>query len=503
MVDSAGTPQKILIVGGGTAGWMAANLMAHCWVASGVEVSLLESPDIGIIGVGEGSTPQLKRFFDYLGIAEQEWMPACHATYKNGIRFKGWSSKPGYGEYFHPFDSDIDLHTQPAFFYNCDVRRHGVDVYAHPDRFYLSAHLAEHHKGPLPAPNFPFNIGYGYHFDSGLLGQFLRNRAVGLGVNHIQAKVQSVQRAGSGELVSVTTDQGHIITADFFVDCTGFNALLIQKTLGVPFKKFADNLFNNAAVAMPSPQGAVIGSQTLSTAMRYGWAWEIPLTHRIGNGYVYSSAFCSADEAETELRRKLGLLDADVQARHLKMNVGRLEQHWSHNCLAVGLSQGFIEPLEATALHIVQETVQGFIDAWELGGFTPANRDAFNQRINARFEGVRDYIVAHYVCNSRSDTDYWLANRSHQAISDNLRAVLQTWVNAGNVVEQITRREMDKYYLPMSWYTLLSGYGLFPDRQALQPGTAKAHRYRLDDIDAFIAGCSLNFQEQAALLQRG
>ena len=497
-MSAAGAPQKILIVGGGTAGWMAANLMAHCWVSQGFEVSLLESPEIGIIGVGEGSTPQLKHFFDYLGIAETEWMPACNATYKNGIRFNGWSTKPGYESYFHPFDSEIDLHTQAAFFYNCDVRRHGVDIYAHPDRFYLSAYLAQQHLGPLPADNFPFRIGYGYHFDSGLLGQFLRDKAVARGVRHIQAKVQQVTRSDNGNLRSVLTDDGREIAADLFVDCSGFNALLMQKTLNVPFKKFADNLFNDAAVAMPSPQGEMLGAQTVSTALSCGWAWEIPLTNRIGNGYVYASGYCSADQAETELRRKLGLLDADVSARHLKMNVGRLERHWEHNCLAVGLSQGFIEPLEATALHIVQETIQGFIDAWELGGFTNANRDSFNQRINARFEGVRDYIVAHYVCNSRDDTEYWRANRNHEHISDNLRAVLHAWVRAGNVIEQVKQRGMDKYYLPMSWYALLCGYGVFPAQ--LQPGSPKAHSYNLADIDKFVRACALNFRPQRELL---
>lgn len=494
------TNKKILIVGGGTAGWMAANLMVSCWKPLGIEIGLLESPDIGIIGVGEGSTPQLKSFFDFLKIPESEWMPACNATYKTGIRFNDWSTKPGYNSYFHPFDSELDVHTQPAFFYNCDVRRKAVDVYAHPDRFYVNAALAKQKLGPHPHDNFPFKIGYGYHFDSGLLGQFLRDKAKAQGVNHYQAKVVEVKQHSSGDIASVHSDKGEVFAADFFVDCSGFIGLLIQKALQVPFKKFADNLFNDSAVAMPSAQVDEIEPQTISTALKYGWAWEIPLTNRKGNGYVYSSAFCSADQAETELRTKLGLLDSDVQARHLKMNVGRVEKHWEKNCLAVGLSQGFIEPLEATALHIVQETLQGFIDAWELGEFTNANQDKFNTRINSRFEGVRDYIVAHYICNSRNDTDYWRANRQHQNLSDNLRAVMQTWINGGNLSEIIIQREMDRYYQPMSWYALLSGYGVFPDHQQLMAGSPKAHKHNLQQLDKFITACASNFPRHKELL---
>lgn len=494
--------KKILIVGGGTAGWMAANLMAKCWQPLGIEIGVVESPEIGIIGVGEGSTPQLKKFFDFLQIPECEWMPACNATYKTGIRFNGWSTKPGCNTYFHPFDSELDLHTQPAFFYNCDVRRKSVDVCAHPDRFYVNTALAMQDRGPCAHGDFPFKMGYGYHFDSGLVGQFLRNKAIASGVRHYQATVTAVNHHTNGDIASVSSDQGETFAADFFVDCSGFRGLLIQQALKIPFKAFADNLFNDAAVAMPSASADVIAPQTIATALPYGWAWEIPLTSRRGNGYVYSSAYCSADQAETELRAKLGLLDSEVQARHLTMKVGRVEKHWEKNCLAVGLSQGFIEPLEATALHIVQETVQGFIDAWELGKFSNANQGAFNARINARFEGVRDYIVAHYVCNSRHDTDYWRANRQHQHISDNLRALMHAWVSGDNVSQVIVQRDMDRYYSPMSWYALLAGYGIFPDQQQLVAGSAKAHQYNLDELDRFIAACARNFPPHHQLFRR-
>jgi hypothetical protein len=492
MITSSETlPKKILIVGGGTAGWMAANLMAACWMERGFDISLIESPDIGIIGVGEGSTPQLKSFFDFLGIQESEWMAACNATYKNGIRFNGWSSMPGCESYFHPFESELDKQTQAVFFQQCDLRRNQINAFTNPTRFYVSAKLAERKLKPIAPTNFPVKMGYGYHFDSGLLGVFLRDKAKSRGVQHISAKVDKTQLNAAGEIASVHTADGETLSADLFVDCTGFSGLLLQKTLQVPFIKFSENLLNDSAIAMPSVQEPQVATQTVSTAMKYGWAWEIPLVNRKGNGYVYSSAFCSPDQAEFELRTKLGLLDADVQARHLSMNVGRVEQHWAKNCLAVGLSQGFIEPLEATALHIVQETLQGFIDAWELGDFTHINQEKFNARINNRFEGVRDYIVAHYVCNSRDDTDYWRANRRHDALSNNLKAVIETWVSGGDMASVLKARGMDKYYLPMSWYALLSGYGIYPSVAPVS--VLNFSETNLADVDDFIAACCLHF----------
>src|SRR5690606_854173 len=372
-------PKHIVIVGGGTAGWMAANLMAARWAQEPIKITLLESPQIGIIGVGEGSTPQLKGFMDSLGFAESEWMPACNATYKAGISFRNWSTVPGFTEYFHPFPAQPDDYTAPAFFYNSFVRRKGVDVEGHPDHFFLATWLAKHQLAPIAAESFPFEINYGYHFDSGLLGQYLGKKASARGVRHLQGTVRQVVQNAQGEIDSLLLESGDTLQGDFYVDCTGFSGLLIQQALNVPFVSFGKNLFNDSAVVMPTPSKDTIESQTISTALKYGWAWAIPLTSRIGNGYVYSSAFCSADQAETELRHHLGMLDSDQPARHLRMNVGRVAQHWHKHCLAVGLSQGFIEPLEATALHLVQETIQGFIESLEKGNYTDNFREEFNQ----------------------------------------------------------------------------------------------------------------------------
>lgn len=490
--------EHITIVGGGTAGWMAANMMAKCWHPRGIKISLVESPNIGTVGVGEGSTPQLKHFFDFMGIREHDWMPKCHATYKNGITFSGWSTRPGYEHYFHSFESEVDFRTQPAFFFNCDARRKGVDVDAHPDSFYLGSYLTRQRRGPIPAENFPFQVGYGYHFDSSLVGQYLCHNARSLGVNHISAEVADITLNSDGAIDSLRLDTGEILSADLFVDCTGFTSLLLQKTLKVPFVSYSDNLFNDSAVTIQTPAEEDYQPHTVSTALKNGWVWKIPLTSRIGNGYVYSSRYCSSEAAEQELRQHLQLHESEVPARHLTMKVGRVDKHWHKNCVAVGLSQGFIEPLEATALHIVQETVQGFIDAYELGDFTAINRDKFNQRINARFEGVRDYIVAHYALNSRIDSEYWIANRAHRNFSDSLKNILDCWTSGGDLNKEILRQNIDKYYTAMSWHTILSGYGIFPER--LVPGSHKAHQFNLSEIDSFLSKCCANFRPAHQLI---
>jgi hypothetical protein len=494
-----------VILGGGTAGWMTANALADAWGDKGAQISLIESPDIGTVGVGEGSTPRMKIFFDDLGIEESEWMPRCNATYKNGISFVNWSSRPGFERYFHPFASEIDRHTKTAFYLNTYARRLGVDVYAHPDRFFLSAKLSADRQGPKPEENFPFNVEYGYHFDAGLVGEFLRDKATERGVMHISARVVDVNLSPAGNISSLQTSDDETIEGDLFVDCSGFGGTLIQKVLEVPFRSYAENLFNDSAVVLPTEQQEAIGSQTVSTALKYGWTWEIPLTNRIGNGYVYSSSFCSGDDAEQELREHLGLLDSDVEARHLKMKVGRVERHWEKNCLAVGLSQGFIEPLEATALNLVCNTVYDFIETVDKGGIGGAGRDEFNARVNDSFEKVRDYIVAHYILNSRNDTDYWRQNGANLNVPDRLKQILDLWKAAQNLSAEMERQNIDSSYTPMSWYCLLAGYGFYPEVRDLPGSEQYASKVDMTRIDDFVRRCALNFRsqnEQLASLQQ-
>ncbi len=484
-----GAGQRIAILGGGTAGWMAACILARAWPAAAVTV--IESPDIGIIGVGEGSTPQLAQLFADLGIADADWMPRADATYKAGIGFHGWSDRPGHASYFHPFANAVDLHTEPAFHTAARLRRARADVPAHPDGYFLNTWLAHQGKAPLPPAHFPFQAGYGYHFDAHKVGQVLRDHALGLGLIHLARTVRDVEVA-EGQVTALVLDDGERIEADLFVDASGFRAVIAQGALGIPFRPFADNLFNDRAVVMPTPpRPSGPRPSTRATALSAGWAWDIPLTSRTGNGYVYSSRYIDPDRAERELRTHLGVGD-DVPARHLQMKVGRVETTWTGNCLAIGLAQGFVEPLEATALHVVQATLEGFVHAYTDGGLTPRHRDAFNAGIAARLEGIRDYIVAHYRLARRSDTEYWRDATGHDRLSDSLKSVMTCWFTGGDLAEEIARQDIARYYAPLSWGCLLAGYGVFPDPR--HPGPP------VPDFADFLSACGNNFPDHAAVL---
>jgi len=472
-------PQHIAIVGGGTAGWMTANLLRHRWAGLNVGVTLIESADIGTVGVGEGSTPFLRHFFRTLGLEERDWMPTCDATFKSSIRFPGWSGVPGYESYVHPFFSEADRELGNLFFTNACLRRRGQAADANPQDFFLAAELARQRKAPL-------GTDYAYHFDAGKLGAFLRAHAVDLGVRHLVETVASVERRENGDIAALQLNSGSRIAADLFVDCSGFKGLLITETLGEPFNPYRDNLFNDRAIALATPlvDGEDIPCETVSTALRHGWAWQIPLTARYGNGYVYSSDFVSDDEAERELREHLGAAAEGATARRLRMRVGRVKQHWRQNCVAVGLSQGFIEPLEATALMLIQLSVEQFIADLEQDSFGRACQAAYNERVNAMFEGVRDYVVAHYQLNTRRDTDYWRANRANKNISDRLASLLDVWDRGGDFEAELERHGAGLMYLRPSWYCLFAGMGRFPAelRAAPQALTAARARERLNQM---------------------
>jgi glycine/D-amino acid oxidase-like deaminating enzyme len=493
--------KTILILGGGTAGWITANLMATHWADKGFDITLVESPDIGIIGVGEGSTPPLRGFMEAIGVQESEWMPECKATYKVGITFKDWSTKPGFTQYVHPFLCQPDQFSVPAFFYNSQLRRNGIELEGHPDHFFLATELIRQNLAPIASENFPFEINYGYHFDSGLLGAFLAKVAARKGVKYLQAKVVDVGLDDHGNIGALRTEDGQLLRADLYVDSSGFRSQLFQQALKVPFISAAESLFNDSAVVFPTDQVDVISPQTVATALKYGWAWKIPLTHRIGNGYVYSSRFVDVDKAETEFRQHLGLLDSDVQARHLSFKVGRTAVHWAKNCLAVGLSQGFIEPLEATALDMVQETVARFIEAYNKGNYTDQYRDEFNARINARFDAVRDYIVCHYRITSRTDTDYWIECGRNEKISPSLRSILTTWMAGKNITDELERQKLDVYFPNVSWNCLLAGKGIYPNPEQLRPGNELAHQYDMVKMKKYLQGCALNFRPHGEQLK--
>jgi hypothetical protein len=478
----------IAILGGGTAGWMAACLMKQAWPDAAITV--VEAPEIGIVGVGEGSTPQFAHFMGQLGLAEADWMPAAHATYKTGIEFVGWSADAGFDRYFHPFASAVDLHTEPAFHAAALARRRGLDVPAHPDAFFLNSRLAAARRQPLAGPGFPLRVDYGFHFDAHLIGGVLRDHAVADGVRHLAARVEAAIVDPQGQVSHLALADGGRVAADLFVDASGFRSVIAGEALRVPYRSFAGNLFVDRAVVLPTPSAATgPRPSTRATALSAGWAWDIPLTSRTGNGYVYSSAHLSADAAEMELRAHVRV-DEAVAARHLTMQIGRLETSWTANCLAIGLAQGFLEPLEATALHLVIATVEGFIDAFAQGGFAPVHRDAFNASIARRYDGIRDYLVAHYRFNRRTDTDFWRDNAGHDRLSDSLKSISTTWFTGRDLPEEIARQDIARYYAPLSWGCLFAGYGTFPDAAKL---AAVPPRPEWTVPPDFLDRCALNF----------
>ncbi len=489
----------IVVVGGGAAGWMTALLLSSSKFGARLKVTVLESPTADVVGAGEGSTPWLRGFFDSLGIDESEWMPACHATYKIGTAFDGWSTRPGHERWFHPFPSMLDDLTMPQFLRNVHARLTGADVHAHPDRFFMAQRVAAEARAPRPAHEFPFDIGYGYHVDAALLAAFLQAKALQRGVVRVVRHMTSATLSERGDIHALEFDGGDKLAAEFFVDCSGFASMLIGQMLDTPYVSFADRLFNDSAIAMPTPNDdGPLMSQTVSTTLKHGWAWRFPLTSRNDNGYVYSSAHLSADAAETELRTHLGLLDADVPARHLKMRVGRHAKHWNRNCVAIGRAQGFIEPLEAPELLFVQRAAASFVDVLERGDLGPAAQAAFNDGLNARVDGDRDYIVAHFKSNTRTDTHYWRANAANDALSESLQLLLRTWLSSQPIAPGIENGTFGAGCDTLSWYCLLAGVGLFPEVRERGAGEAGADLAGIDDL---VQRGTLNFPDHRAWLR--
>ena len=468
-------PKKIIIAGGGTAGWMSASLLQHNW--PNAQIVLIESENIGTIGVGEGSTPYLKQFFKKLNIAEQEWMPNCNATYKSGIEFPGWSETPGYENYFHPFFSPLDIETGELFFKLAKAQKRGVSNNAHPDFYFVNTQIAQQCKAPLSTSHPNIDIDYGYHFDAGLLASFLKKRCLGLGLINVIDDISAVNLDTKSDIKELVTKINGVQSADLYIDCTGFKGLLIQQALNSKFISFKDNLFNDSAVAIQTPKDSQspITTSTCSTALSSGWAWKIPLANRYGNGYVYCSEFLTAQEAEQELRAHIKISpQEDVKVKHLKMKIGRVDNHWHRNCLAVGLSQGFIEPLEATALMLVQFTLETFIEQYMVSEEQVKQQQKFNDKINHMIEGVRDYIVTHYKVNSKSNSAYWKKCREHTNISPNLAALLSAWSDPELFEDELEKQQDSLAYLRPSWYVILAGMGLFTEK-AIKPNNALVH----------------------------
>lgn len=490
--------KHIVILGGGTAGWMSATLLRHTLPKDTFSISLIESPNIGTIGVGEGSTPHLKQFFDLLGVNESDWMPKCHATFKNGISFVNWTKENHDKEtsYFHPFPSIVDRQTAGAFLHNCLARHKGVNQSVNPNHYFLAHTLSQHGFGPKTKPGKPsLPMNYAYHFDSNLLGAYLCTLGKKMGVRHIQGEYEKSLLDSNGNIDELVLKDKRSFNGDFFIDASGFSALLTQKALQQDFKSFSDNLFNDSAIAIPTGTCSKLLAQTTATALKYGWAWHIPLSNRTGNGYVFSSHYCNFDEAENELRQHLGICDESNTIKRIKMKVGHVSQPWCKNVLAVGLAQGFIEPLEATALHLVMDSLTTFLHSFRHMSFEQTDIDHYNHQIISRYNGIRDYIVCHYKVNNRTDSQYWIDCASNTHISENLSAVLLAWRAGQDITPILEQRNMNKYYSAISWYCLLAGYDYY-DKKATGVSTDQT----FERLQKYLQATSQQFQSHKDLI---
>lgn len=417
--------RSITIVGGGSSGWMTATFLNRLYNQQhkNVHIRLIESEDVGIIGVGEATVHSIRFFFAAMGISETELMENTNATLKSGILFRNWmASKDGIvHEYMHPFDS-----TQSSGNIDLSTAWHGYqgDKVGFEKSISLADALVSGGKCPKTSFSREYQgmMPYAYHFDATLMARFLRKKACEAGVEHIIANVTEVICEGEN-IVAIETDKGRF-DADIYIDCTGFRGLLISKLKSDNWISFEKELPCNKAVAIQRDyrEGQIPKPYTTATALSNGWVWEIDLCHRQGTGYVYDGNRLSRDEAEAELRQHLGTEQQILKVVHLDMKIGRRKEAFIGNCIAIGLSGGFIEPLESTGLHLINLAVRLLATHLPCRDVPQPIRDAYNQKIAWLYEDLRQFIVLHYCLTDRDDTEFW---RDAAKSADHLPALKQ------------------------------------------------------------------------------
>ena len=430
------TPKRrILIVGGGTAGWLTAAYLARALKLSErshLEVTVLESPDISIVGVGEGTFPTIRTTLQFLGIDEGRFIRETAATLKQGIRFTDWAHAPAGGrhhEYFHPFEAPFyaeDLNLVPYWLLQDEGGRRPF-----AQAMTLQARVAEAQRAPKRADEAPYAapLNYAYHFDALKLAKLLAERAGQLGVRHLMGTVTDVALAPSGAIAHLDTAQHGRFEADLYIDCTGFRAELIGRGLGSGLKSVRHQLFADRALACKLPcddPDAPMESCTIATAHEAGWLWEIGLNGSRGVGCVYSSSHISDERAAQILRGYCGPGHEDAPLRSIPFAPGYREQQWVKNCVAVGLSAGFLEPLEATGLVLIEAAVGMIAEMLPHSGPMEAPARRFNELMAARFENIIHFLKLHY-CLSQRPEPFWRDNAARPSIPDRLAGLLEEW----------------------------------------------------------------------------
>nr|WP_294539750.1 tryptophan halogenase family protein [uncultured Rhodoblastus sp.] len=448
-----------MIVGGGTAGWMAAIYLNRMARPLGCELTLVESAGIGTIGVGEATIPSLVHFLRALNLDEVEFMRRCSATLKLGIRFDDWVEEGI--THWHPFGicgarvGGLDL-----FHFWLKRRLKAGSKFDYFD-FSLQVALAEQEKAPWPwqGASVVSQAGsYAYHLDASALADYLRDIATGEGVKHIFGHVRDVGLDAAGGIARLDIGAERVIEGDLFVDATGFAGLLIEKTLGDPWIDWSNSMLCDRAVALPLPRGESFAPFTISKAMPAGWTWRIPLSSRTGNGYVFSSAHCTTDDAIDALIAQSGLRRSrSADPRVIDIRVGRRANFWVKNCVSVGLSSGFVEPLESTGIHLIQKAVMTLADYLPDRNFNAALRNAYNARMAEAFDEVRDFIILHYLLTRRGEP-FWRDSRNVE-IPRSLRDNLALYDENGRIDAQQMR-----VFSETSYFLILTGAGRLPRR---------------------------------------
>jgi tryptophan halogenase len=449
--------RKVVIVGGGTAGWMAAALMAKL-ARKGLEIELVESEEIGTIGVGEATIPAIKRFNHLLELDETDFIKSTRATFKLGVEFTDWGHVGN--SYIHGFGKiGQDLGWLRMHQYWLKMRGTGKvsDVFADYSINTAAAYANRFMRARPDMKASPLNdIAYAYHFDAGLYALHLRKYSENLGVKRTEGKIVRVnQRAADGFIESVVLESGAVIAGELFIDCSGMRALLIEQTLGAGFEDWAHWLPCDRAVAVPCVSTGEPLPYTRSIARSAGWQWRIPLQHRMGNGHVFSSRFMSEDEATAVLMANLPG-EALAEPRVIRFKTGKRRKVWLKNVVAVGLAGGFMEPLESTSIQMVQSAILRLVALFPDSGFDPVQRDAFNDQSDFEYSRIRDFLIAHYKLTTRDDTPMWRFCRDME-IPEGLAERLKLWSVAGRFF-----KDGEELFADESWIQVLIGQGAIP-----------------------------------------
>ncbi|MEM7191856.1 MAG: tryptophan halogenase family protein, partial [Pseudomonadota bacterium] len=435
--------RSITIVGGGTAGWLAASFLNRFCKSKDpktpLDITLIESPNIPIVGVGEASLPGMVVLLHQLGLSESEFFKITDASFKVSAHFVNWNhDDDGKSiEFLNILNAPnaIDGRQLADYFVTFDPARSASDAgISYVRTFSAVAEIVRGNLAPRRPgdPEFSGEVGYTYHFDATKLATYLKDVATKRGVNHILDDVDEVNLDERGFVKSLSLRERGEHNVDLVIDCTGFRGSILQQALGVPFEPYGAHLLNDraAVMQMPHKDPAVIAPTTLATAFSSGWNFNIPLTTRVGTGYIFSSKFISDDDAKAELLAYYGDQAKDCEPRIIPMRTGRVRNAWVKNCVALGLSGGFIEPLEATAIFMTDLGVRWLANYLPSQDFEPELASAYNRHIHQVYEEVRDFVQLHYHLNNRQDTDYWKAAREDLVLSDRLQENLKVWQHA-------------------------------------------------------------------------